>query len=90
MSTADRMTRSDNATPTNPQDGGAGEMVEREEERVVYRSRGMEVSTNIKGFRWPTPEEKTSGLLSAGVIDQAEADRLRAALSPSPKGDRNV
>jgi hypothetical protein len=48
--------------------------------RTVYRSKDgdVEISTNIEGFKWPTREEKIAGLLSAGLIDQAEADRLRA------------
>lgn len=47
-------------------------------DRVVYRSKGVEVSTNIPGFKWPTPAEKIDGLLSAGLIDEAEANRLRS------------
>ena len=54
------------------------------ERRVVYRSTNMEISTNIPGFKWPTAEEKIAGLLSCALIDQAEADRLRATLSPRP------
>lgn len=46
--------------------------------RVIYRGSNMEVSTNIPGFKWPTRSEKIAGLLSAGLIDQAEADRLSA------------
>lgn len=48
-----------------------------EPHRTVYRSKTLEVSTNIPGFRWPTREEKIDGLLSAGLIDEAEAKRLR-------------
>ena len=52
------------------------------EGREVYRSKDgtVSISTNIPGFRWPAPEEKIGGLLSAGLIDEAEAERLRAAL----------
>lgn len=50
-------------------------------QRVVYRSKGIEISTDIPGFKWPSPEEKIAGLLSAGLIDQEEADRLRRKLS---------
>lgn len=48
--------------------------------RKIYQSRDgkVEISTNIPGFRWPTRDEKIVGLLSAGLIEQAEADRLRA------------
>ncbi len=51
------------------------------EEREVYRSGDGKtlISTNIDGFKWPTRAEKIAGLLSAGLIDQAEADRLTAA-----------
>lgn len=50
------------------------------EQRTVYRSTDgkIEISTNIPGFKWPTQAEKIDGLLSAGLIDQAEAERLRA------------
>ncbi|PTQ64471.1 hypothetical protein C8J45_103321 [Sphingomonas sp. PP-CE-3G-477] len=53
--------------------------------REVYRSRDgkTSISTNIDGFKWPTPAEKIAGLLSAGLIDQAEADRLTARLATS-------
>jgi hypothetical protein len=46
--------------------------------REVYRSRDgkTSISTNIDGFNWPTRAEKIAGLLSAGLIDQDEADRL--------------
>lgn len=54
-------------------------MADPKRERVVYRSKDLEISTNIPGFKWPTRDEKIDGLLSAGLIDQAEADRLRAA-----------
>ena len=52
--------------------------------REVYRSRDgkTSISTNVDGFKWPTPAEKIAGLLSAGMIDQAEADRLTATLKP--------
>jgi hypothetical protein len=56
-------------------------------ERVVYRSNGMEISTNIPGFKWPTRDEKIDGLLSAGLIDQAEADRLRASRPTTNEGE---
>lgn len=50
---------------------------------TVYRSRDgkVEISTNIEGFRWPTQAEKIDGLLSAGLIDEDEAQRLRAPLA---------
>jgi hypothetical protein len=48
------------------------------QERIIHKSRGLEISTNIDGFKWPTRDEKIAGLLSAGLIDQAEADRLSA------------
>lgn len=53
--------------------------------REVYRSKNgkVSISSNVKGFRWPTREEKIAGLLECGMIDQAEADRLRA-LAPTP------
>lgn len=46
--------------------------------RTIFRSQDMEISRNVEGFKWPTLEEKIAGLLDAGLIDQAEADRLRA------------
>lgn len=48
--------------------------------REVYRSRNGEtsISTNIDGFKWPTRAEKIAELLSTGLIDQTEADRLTA------------
>lgn len=56
--------------------------------RVVYRSKGIEISTNIPGFAWPkSRDEKIDGLLAAGLIDEAEASRLRAlpaAKDPTP------
>jgi hypothetical protein len=47
--------------------------------RTIYRSKGgkVEISTNIPGFKWPTRLEKIEGLLSLGLIDEAEAERLR-------------
>jgi type III secretory pathway component EscV len=51
-----------------------------ESHRIVYRSDNIEISTNIPGFRWPTRDEKIDALLKMGMIDEAEADRLRAAL----------
>lgn len=53
--------------------------------RTVYKSSDgkTEISTNILGFKWPTPEEKIAGLLASGLIDEAEAERLRAALEHS-------
>ncbi len=49
------------------------------EERTVFRSRDgrVEISTNIPGFKWPSREEKIAGLLSVGLIDEIEAERLR-------------
>jgi hypothetical protein len=51
-----------------------------EDHRKVFRSPDgkIEITTNVPGFRWPTREEKIAGLLSAGLIDEAEAERLRA------------
>lgn len=51
---------------------------------TVFKSGKTEISTNIPGFKWPTPEEKIDGLLSAGLIDTAEAERLRAAIRAIP------
>jgi hypothetical protein len=49
-----------------------------EPHRVVFRTKNVEISTNIPGFKWPTREEKIAGLLEQGLIDEAEATRLRA------------
>lgn len=48
--------------------------------RTIYKSKRLEITTNIPGFRRPTPAERIDGLLSAGLIDEAEAARLRATL----------
>lgn len=49
--------------------------------RVVHRSKGLTISTNIAGFKWPSPAEQIDGLLDAGLIDEAEAARLHANLT---------
>jgi hypothetical protein len=54
--------------------------------KTIYRSKGMEISTNIPGFKWPTREEKIAGLLECGLIDEAEAERLHNRF-PSPAKD---
>ena len=60
----------------------------RKSHRTVYRSAGVEISTNIEGFKWPSTAEKIEGLLSAGLIDEVEAERLRVKFLPStPNGD---
>jgi len=57
--------------------------------KTVFRSKdgSVEISTNIEGFRWPTRDEKIDGLLSAGLIDQVEADRLRAITRETDNGN---
>jgi hypothetical protein len=52
--------------------------------REIYRSKDgkMSISTNIPGHRWPTRDEKIDALLETGLIDQAEADRLRSIAQP--------
>lgn len=47
--------------------------------RKIYQSKDgkTEISTNIEGFDWPSKSEKIDGLLESGLIDEAEAKRLR-------------
>ena len=58
-------------------------------QREVYRSTDgkVSISTNMPGFKWPTRDEKIDGLLSCGLIDQAEADRLRHPTTDSRRGE---
>lgn len=55
--------------------------MEHQPPKLVYRSKdgGLEITTNIEEFKWPTRDEKIDGLLSAGLIDAAEGERLRGA-----------